>query len=269
MSDCLKKVVIPANNYSQYDKFAGFKVFKANNTIAINDKDESINIHINDYGRTLNAINYAAIKYLTEKYDFIRSTFIDFHGNWATQLTDDLPVYSICIGNGGYRLNNCSKWNFEPMPLIVAVREFFELFNRECIPEFMEATDIKVDSFTINFKVHVIAGKTYYYIDNLFMTDNNAKYTYRGVYNKSEPLRYCELEKGPAVSHHLSNNKEALSKYRDLMYDNVYTILRLIPGVLEKDNSVNKELVDRTLYKNTRLEQYLIDANTASGYKLF
>lgn len=252
MSDVLKKIIIPKNNYIEYDMFDGFKVFKATDTIAINDKDAQAHIHINDYGRTLNAINYATSKYLTEKYDFIRSTFIDFRGNWATQLTDDLPVYSICIGNGGYRLNNCSKWNFEPMPLINAVREFFELFNRECIPEFMEVTDIKLYSFTINFKVHVIAGKTYYYIDNLFMTD--AKYKFN-----TDNL----------ATHNTHCTPDNLSTYRDTMYDNVYTILTQIPCVLEKDNSVNKELVERTLYKNNRLEPYLIDANTASSYKLF
>jgi hypothetical protein len=261
MSSSLKDLVIPKNNYIEYDMFDGFKVFKATDTIAINDKDAQAHIHINDYGRTLNAINYAASKYLTDKYDFIRSTFIDFRGNWATQLTDNLPVYSLYMHDGGYRLTNYSCWPCEPMPFISACREFFELFNRECIPEFMEDTDIMLDSFTINFKVHVIAGKTYYYIDNLFMTDNNAKYTY------NNDVR--EFDKIPRTFTRLSNCDKALSNYRNKLYDNIYTILMLSPGVLEKDNSVNKEMVARTLYKNTRIEQYLIDANTATGYKLF
>lgn len=244
------KSIITPNNYIQYDKFAGFKVLKANDNV-VSNVDNSQQIQINDYGRTLNAINYSAIKYLTEKYEFIRTTFIDFRGNWATQLTDDLPVYSITFGNGGYRLNNYYDWTCDPMPFVNAVNTFF---NSLCNPEFLKGNEIILDSFTINFKVHVIAGKTYYYIDNLFMTDNNAKYHHNNV-------------ERPAI-HVQSNDKDALSNYRDKMYDNVYTILLLIPGVLEKNNSVNKKLIERTLYMNKRLEHYIIDANKATGYKL-
>jgi hypothetical protein len=246
---------VPTNNYIQYDNFSGFNVYKANDNV-VSNVDKAQQIQINDYGRTLNAINYAAIKYLTEKYDFIRTTFIDFRGNWATQLTDDLPVYSITIGNGGYRLNNYSGWNCDPMPFIRALREFMQYLNQYSVLGNV-SSDIVLSAFSINFKVHVVAGKTYYYIDNLFMTDNNAKYTPRGNKNKL------------TTSNSDASSVDDLTKQRDIMYNNIYTILTQIPGVMEKDNSVNKELVNRVIYKNIRLEQYLIDANTATCYKLF
>lgn len=271
--------IIPPNNYIQYDNFITFKVLKANDTVCtglqspnvnstatgvmglessvtgtvVSNVDNSQQIQINDYGRTVNAINYAAIKYLTEKYDFIRTTFIDFRGRWAIQLTDDLPVFSIYMDLVCYRLNNYSDWPCDPMPFILAIEEFMANFNQL---HMMKAnSDIVLNAFTINFKVHVIAGKTYYYIDNLFMTDNNAKYKYNKNKKTMDKCDACCVED--------------LTKERDIMYDNVYTILTQIPGVLEKYKSVNKELIARTLYNNIRLEQYLIDANTMSGYKLF
>jgi hypothetical protein len=88
------------------------------------------------------------------------------------------------------------------------------------------------------------------------MTDNNVKYQY----NKNR--------KGNTLNSNTSS-VQTVSKQRDIMYNDIYTILTQIPGVLEKDNSVNKALVNRVLYKNTQLEQYLNDANIETGYKLF
>ena len=252
----MSDIIQPCYNHIQYEKFNGFNVYKAVDTVTVLSTANAQRLQINDYGRTLNAINYAAIKYLTEKYVFIRTTFIDFRGNWATQLTDDLPVYSITIGNGGYRLNNYSGWTWDQMPFIRALGEFMQCFNQYSVLGNV-SSDIVLSAFTINFKVHVVAGKTYYYIDNLFMTDNNTKYTPRGNKNNF------------TTSNSDASSVDDLTKQRDIMYNNIYTILTQIPGVLEKDNSVNKELVSRTLYKNTKLEQYLNDANTATGYKLF
>ena len=286
----MSDIIQPCYNYIQYDKFNGFKVYKAVDTVTVLSTANAQRLQINDYGRTLNAINYAAIKYLTEKYVFIRTTFIDFRGNWATQLTDDLhvpltlnskpipggrelcvtpvalhwaddsmpvqTVYSITIGNDSYRLNNYSGWTCDPMPFIRALDEFMQCFNQYSVLGNV-SSDIVLSAFTINFKVHVVAGKTYYYIDNLFMTDNNTKYTPRGNKNNF------------TTSNSDATSVDDLTKQRDIMYNNIYTILTQIPDVLEKDNSVNKELVSRTLYKNTLLEQYLNDANTATGYKLF
>ena len=251
----MSDIIQPCNNYIQYDKFNGFNVYKATDNV-VSNVDKSQQIQINDYGRTLNAINYAAIKYLTEKYDFIRSTFVDFSGCWVTQLTDDLPVYSITIGNDGYRLNNYSGWTCDPMPFIRALDEFMQCFNQDSVLGNV-SSDIVLSAFTINFKVHVVAGKTYYYIDNLFMTDYNTKYTPRGNKNNF------------TTSNSDASSVDDLTKQRDIMYNDIYTILTQIPDVLEKDNSVNKALVNRVLYKNTRLEQYITDANTATGYKLF
>lgn len=250
----MSDIIQPCYNHIQYDKFNGFNVYKAVDTVTVLSTANAQRLQINDYGRTLNAINYAAIKYLTEKYVFIRTTFIDFRGNWATQLTDDLPVYSITIGNGGYRLNNYSGWTWDQMPFIRALGEFMQCFNQYSVLGNV-SSDIVLSAFTINFKVHVVAGKTYYYIDNLFMTDNNVKYKYNNTKRKG--------------SNSNTNPVQTVSKQRDTMYNDIYNILTQIPGVLEKDNSVNKALVNRVLYKNTRLEQYLIDANMATGYKLF
>lgn len=250
----MSDIIQPCYNHIQYDKFNGFNVYKAVDTVTVLSTANAQRLQINDYGRTLNAINYAAIKYLTEKYVFIRTTFIDFRGNWATQLTDDLPVYSITIGNGGYRLNNYSGWTWDQMPFIRALGEFMQCFNQYSVLGNV-SSDIVLSAFTINFKVHVVAGKTYYYIDNLFMTDNNVKYKYNNTKRKG--------------SNSNTNPVQTVSKQRDTMYNDIYNILTQIPGVLEKDNSVNKALVNSVLYKNTRLEQYLIDANMATGYKLF
>ena len=255
----MSDIIQPCNNYTQYNKFNGFNVYKATDNVV--STTESHQIQINDYGRTLNAINYAAIKYLTKKYDFIRSTFIDFRGCWATQLTDDLHVYSITIGNDGYRLNKYSGWTCDPMPFILALDEFMMRFNDDMYIDAIVNADIVLINFIVSFKVKVIDGKTYYYIDNMFMTDNNVKYQY----NKNR--------KGNTVNSNTVNSNtssvQTVSKQRDIMYNDIYTILTQIPDVLEKDNSVNKALVNRVLYKNTQLEHYLNDANIETGYKLF
>jgi galactitol-specific phosphotransferase system IIB component len=245
---------IHSNKYIQYDTFNGFKIYKAVDTVLTSDSKQLL--RINDYGQTLNAINYAAIKYLTENYECIRSTFVDFRGRWATQLTDDCPVSTLEMDWVSYKLKN--YFGEESIEFIKAIEHFMNKFNKEKVPYEIAKSDIILSKVTINFKVKVIAGKTYYYIDNMFMTDNNVKYKY----NKNKK---CNVVNSKDTVCKVDN----LSKQMDTMYNDIYTILTQIPGVLEMDNSVTKPLVNRVLYSNMRLEQYLTDANIATGYKLF
>lgn len=245
---------IHSNKYIEYDNFNGFKIYKAVDTVLTADSKQLL--QINDYGRTLNAINYAAIKYLTENYDFIRSTFVDFRGCWATQLIDASPVSTLEMDWVSYKLKN--YFGEESIEFIKAIEQFMNKFNKSKVPHEMAKSDIILSKVTINFKEKVIAGKTYYYIDNMFMTDNNVKYKY----NKNTTYNATNNSKPDCSVNDLSN-------LRDTMYNDIYTILTQIPGVMEKGNSVNKEIVNSVLYKNKMLEHYLNDANSFTGYKLF
>jgi len=248
---------IHSNKYIEYDNFNGFKIYKAVDTVLTADSKQLL--QINDYGRTLNAINYAAIKYLTENYDFIRSTFVDFRGCWATQLIDASPVSTLEMDWVSYKLKN--YFGEEPIEFIKAIEHFKSKFNKEKLPYEIAKSDIILTKITINFKVKVIAGKTYYYIDNMFMTDNNVKYEYN-IYKK-------HIHITPKNNSNSVCSVNDLSNLMDTMYNDIYTILTQSPGVLEKDNSVNKDILNRVLYKNKMLEHYLNDANSFTGYKLF
>lgn len=264
--------IITKNNYIKYDVCKSFEVYKARDVIPLNntainntteEQNENTNntIQLNDYGCTINAINYAAIKYLTDKYDFIRSSFVDIRGNWATKLvdttnnTDCQPHGSVLVVNeltfALYSIKQAKDLLF-----VNAFDDLMMLFNGMTARHDTPKSKIIMNELWVKFNIKNISGKTYYYIDNLFMAEGNACYTW----NTKHPDYKQDT---------LQTNNINLSTYRDTTYDAVFTMLTQVPGVLDANGNICKSIADKVMYKQNKLEQYITDANIASGYKLF
>lgn len=268
--------IITKNNYIKYDVSEVFEVYKArdvillNNTVIDNTTGEqnknNIDIHLNDYGRTVNAINYAAIKYLTVKYDFIRATFVNIRGNWATKLVDATnntdkhkrgPV--LIVDKFSYQFFNMPQGPIDydtDDDFMNAIGDLIMRFNGKTSVADTPTSKIIMNELWVEFNVKCINGKKYYYIDNLFMLDENSKYSWNTIH-----LDYKQTAQQ-------ANNID-LSKYRDTTYDTVFTMLTQVPGVLDANGNICKSIADKALYKQNKLEQYITDANIATGYKLF
>ena len=272
--------IITKNNYIKYDVSKSFEVYKARDIIPLTNtvseitdnttdqKNENVNntIQLNDYGRTVNAINYAAIKYLTDNYDFIRSSFVDIRGNWATKLVD-ATNNTDCQPRGPVLVvNNMSSifYNMSHIPIdydsedlfMDAISDLMMLFNGMTTLHDTPKSKIIMNELWVEFNIKTISGKTYYYIDNLFMVDENSKYSW----NTKHPYYKADTQQ--------TNNID-LSTYRDTTYDTVFTMLKQVQGVLDANGNICKSIADKALYKQNKLEQYITDANITTAYKLF
>jgi hypothetical protein len=232
----------------------------------------------NEYERVINILSYTAINYLTTKYDFIRSTFVDFQGIWATQLLDDLPTYSLTMDSTSY---NILRWENPEYPLqfINAVAELFNNFNDKTKhnkgtvgfknllhpnttskvslshPEGVDENlrlggttkFILLKEICVDFKVNTVGGTTFYYIDNAFM-NGNTTYEYH-TRSKDDSRQSVPIT--------------------NILYDYAMTTLTQLDDVLSMNNHVNSGIMKKMYYNISSLEQYMNDANSASGFKLF
>lgn len=211
-------------------------------------KQMPVHSHVksNEYERVINMISYTAINYLTAKYKFIRSTFVDFQGVWATQLLDDLPTYSLTMDGTSY---NILRWeNMEyPVLFINAIADLFNNFNDKTKHCNGKNKFIIIKEICIDFKVKIVGDTPFYYIDNAFMNGNT---TYECHTRSKE-----ESQQSVPIT--------------NIMYDYAMTTLTQLDDIISMNNNYNSEIIKKMHYNNSSLEQYLNDANMASGYKLF